>query len=148
MTMPSLRAPSKALAAALSAAVVVGAPGPLALSAAAQAVNLGAVRPVAGAPAAAAGAAAVGVNAAPMLSPTLAAPSLSVASALSAAPAACIFAPKAAAPASAQSPAPAPSPRFQVGPVHRVAMKAMAATWKVWDRAIDSRWDKMPKMLG
>jgi hypothetical protein len=40
------------------------------------------------------------------------------------------------------------SARFQVGPVHYAAMKAMAAVWSVWDRVIDSKWDKMPPLLG
>ena len=51
MPLSSSRAPLKALASAVSAALVVAAPGPLAVSAAAQVVNLGAVRAVHGAPA-------------------------------------------------------------------------------------------------
>ncbi len=34
-----------------------------------------------------------------------------------------------------------------VGIVHKAAMYAMAYTWWVWDRAIDSKWDKMPPTL-
>ena len=84
----------------------------------------------------------------------------------------CIFAPKSSAPrgsglsasgndggtgngSGAQPPAGKPEPpaaskssRFQVGRVHYAAMVVMAGIWKVWDRAIDSKWDKMPPLLG
>ncbi|MDE2512311.1 MAG: hypothetical protein KGL74_14395, partial [Elusimicrobia bacterium] len=40
------------------------------------------------------------------------------------------------------------SSRFQVGPVHYAAMRAMAAVWSLWDRAIGSKWDTMPAILG
>ncbi|MFI5345959.1 MAG: peroxidase family protein [Elusimicrobiota bacterium] len=53
-------------------------------------------------------------------------------------------------PANGTPPAPVgpASARFQVGPVHYAAMRAMAAIWSVWDRAVDSKWDKMPPLLG
>jgi hypothetical protein len=53
--------------------------------------------------------------------------------------------------AGAPNGAPVPAPetsRFQVGPIHYAAMKVMAGVWSVWDRAIDSKWDKMPPLLG
>ncbi|HEX4048920.1 MAG TPA: peroxidase family protein, partial [Elusimicrobiota bacterium] len=56
------------------------------------------------------------------------------------------------APAGVPNGAPVPSApasaRFQVGPVHYAAMKVMAGIWSVWDRAIGSKWDKMPPLLG
>ncbi|HXT01352.1 MAG TPA: peroxidase family protein [Elusimicrobiota bacterium] len=55
------------------------------------------------------------------------------------------------APAGAPNPAAVPlgrDTRFQVGIVHYTAMRAMAAIWSVWDRAIGSKWDKMPPILG
>lgn len=45
------------------------------------------------------------------------------------------------------TPAPARPKPADVGLVHKAAMYAMATTWKVWDRAIGARWDKMPPML-
>lgn len=56
----------------------------------------------------------------------------------------------AAAPSNGQPPAPrvSPSSRFKPNPIHLAAMRAMAAIWSVWDRAIDHRWDKLPTTLG
>lgn len=56
--------------------------------------------------------------------------------------------PPATPPPSPAAAAPAASARFDVGPLQRLAMKAMAGIWWVWNRAIDSRWDKLPPMLG
>jgi hypothetical protein len=243
---PTPSSARKTIAAVLSAALLVSAPGPLAVSALAQTMNAGAVRAASGvsgvsaaslnvpalapsaliptgapglSPLAAPSAAAAPVSAAPALAAAVlpAAPAAALAAAvpvsapaLAPAPAAapvtalksgrdlgarldaaavpgsdgnlvataldsfyngvvaaapCIFAdmarkreaarlnPSDAAagtPANGIPPAPAgpASARFQVSPVHYAAMRAMAAVWSVWDRAIDSKWDKMPPLLG
>jgi hypothetical protein len=138
-SLPSPRA-RKTLASVLSAALLVSAPGPLAVSALAQAVNFGAVR-AAGASGVGAAAAAVGSQSlgGASLAP-LAAPGLTSLGAPSAGPAAL---PAALAPAPAAAPAPAPAAALAAPSVPVPAAAPVAALAS--GRALGARLDAAAK---